>query len=196
MSSFIALDLEFNQPSQRIIQVGVAVGALGQPESEWDVRQWLLNPGEPVDERIVALTGIDDAAIAAHAVAWQTMAEELGGLLQERTPFLNPVTWGGGDSALLLGALHEQGVAFPHFGRRWVDVKTLYMYVELARRGRPPKGGLSSALVRHGLKFQGEPHRADCDAFNTLRLFFRLLERQAALEGLVQAARTLDGGGR
>jgi len=42
---YVALDLEFNQPSRKIIQVGVAIGSPMQSQEEWLVRQWLLDPG-------------------------------------------------------------------------------------------------------------------------------------------------------
>jgi inhibitor of KinA sporulation pathway (predicted exonuclease) len=43
-------------------------------------------------------------------------------------------------------------------------------------------GGLSKAMGRYKMQFVGQAHRADVDAFNTLRLFFAILERQRILE--------------
>jgi inhibitor of KinA sporulation pathway (predicted exonuclease) len=37
-------------------------------------------------------------------------------------------------------------------------------------------------MARYKLQFVGKAHRADVDAFNTLRLFFAILERQRTLE--------------
>ena len=181
---FVALDLEFTQPSAKIIQVGIAIGSYGQSEEEWTVRQWLLDPQEPISEFITGLTGISDADIAQKAVSWEQMVSELGTLIYEEDPFTNPITWGGGDSVALLSEIRARGMVFPYFGRRWVDVKTLYTFLVLAQGKKPAQAGLRSAMGRHGLKFLGTPHRADADAFNTLRLFFRLLERQASLEAV------------
>lgn len=177
---FVALDLEFNQPSRRIIQVGVALGTLGQPEVTYQVRSWLLDPGEPVAPEITQLTGITDDAIAAGAVPLSKVAVELGAMLSQGPVFVNPVTWGGGDAETLLAAFREGGIAFPHFGRRWLDVKTMHSLLRLAQ-GKNPSGGLRSIMAQYGLAFSGMPHRADVDALNTLRLFFRLLERQGRL---------------
>ena len=54
---YLALDLEFNQPSRKIIEVGIAIGHAQTPESSWTVRSWLVDPLEAVAPRIVALTG-------------------------------------------------------------------------------------------------------------------------------------------
>lgn len=185
---FIALDLELNQPSNRIIQVGIALGSRMQPEDEWVVRQWLLDPDEPISEFITGLTGISNEDIAQRAVPWEQMAQELSALMDEHKPFMNPVTWGGGDSSELLESIRARGIDFPYFGRRWVDVKTVHTFLSLTLE-KKPSGGLRSTMTQYKMRFLGEPHRADVDAFNTLRLFFHLMDRQTSLEGLVKLAK-------
>lgn len=185
-NTFLALDLEMNQPSRRLIQVGVAVGRRDQPEAQWFTRSWLLDPQEPIAPNITQLTGIADGHIAEQSVPLAQMALELSAVITEHQPFVNPVTWGGGDSELLLSAIREQGIEFPHFGRRWLDVKTLAVADALAA-GKTHSGGLASVMGRYRVPFKGTAHRADVDAFNTLRLFFRLLElreRQLAMVAL------------
>lgn len=189
---FLALDLELNQPSNRIIQVGIALGSRMQSEEEWVVRQWLLDPEEPIAPFITELTGISDADIAAGAVPWTQMASELGALIEAHRSFINPVTWGGGDSVELLAGLRERSIDFPFFGRRWVDVKTMHTFLALTH-GKNPTGGLRSILSHYKIRFAGTPHRAHHDAFNTLRLFFRLLERQESLEAIVALAKGVEG---
>lgn len=177
---FLALDLEMNQPSGKVIEVGVCIGAYNQPDNEYVRRSWYINPEEPIDEFITSLTGISDQTIATSAVPWATMAEELSGLIEEHQPFLNPVTWGGGDSQLLLKSLSEQGVPFPHFGRRWIDAKTIHVFNNLAE-GKSFKGGLRSSMAAYRRSFKGTPHQAGDDAYNTLRLFFSMMDRQRTL---------------
>lgn len=180
---YVALDLEFNQPSRKIIQVGVAIGSPMQSQEEWACKQWLLDPGEPVAEHIVELTGISDEEIAQKAVAWPQMADELSTLLRQTKAFVNPITWGGGDHEALIEAIKAQGIAWPHFGRRWLDVKTMHAFLAMAR-GKNTSGGLRSVMGQYKLAFEGRQHRADHDAFNTLRLFFAMLERQDTLEAM------------
>src|SRR5258708_2031145 len=60
----VALDLELNQPSQRIVQVGAVLGNVrtGGVVSQFDVK---VNPGEPLSSRIAELTGISPLEIAS-----------------------------------------------------------------------------------------------------------------------------------
>lgn len=189
---FLSLDLEMNQPSGRIIEVGVCMGSAHLPEDEWITRRWLLDPQEPLAPAIVELTGITQDELAACAVPWEQMALELSALIGQHEPFVNPVTWGGGDSQALLEGLRAREIDFPHLGRRWLDVKTMHSFLTFAGGKGKPSGGLSSVMARHKLKFIGKPHRAGVDAFNTLRLYFRLLERQSALESAAKLIKSVS----
>jgi len=53
----VALDLEMNQPSERIVQIGAVLGNVrtGEVVSQFDAK---VNPGEPFSSRIAELTGI------------------------------------------------------------------------------------------------------------------------------------------
>ena len=53
----VSIDLEMNQPSEKIIQVGAALGNVRTVEvtSRFDVN---VNPNEALDSRIIRLTGI------------------------------------------------------------------------------------------------------------------------------------------
>lgn len=189
-STYLALDLEFNQPSRKIIQVGIAIGAIEMPSAQFITRKWYLDPGEPVAPAIEALTGISDADIQRDSVSWGCVAHEIGGLIEENACFVNPVTWGGGDSEALLANFRQYGVPFPHFGRRWIDIKTWHVCQALAN-GQNPNGGLSRVMARYGLPFQGLAHRADVDAFNTLRLYFKLIEIHQRTTAVVRLAQTI-----
>ena len=187
---FLALDLELNQPSGKIIQVGIAIGDKNTRFEDYVVRKWFIDPQEPISEFINDLTGITDADIRANAYSHEHVARELGELIREHKVFVNPVTWGGGDSVELLAEFCKNHADFPYFGRRWIDVKTWYTYLMLTR-SKQPSGGLSSAMGYFKLHFKGKAHRADVDAANTLALFFKLLERQAKLESILDSAKTV-----
>ena len=187
---FLALDLELNQPSNKIIQVGISIADITDEKREYLTRAWYVDPGEPITEFITELTGITDDDVKNKSNTLQEIADDISRLSKENDVFVNPVTWGGGDSIELLETFKNNNVHFPHFGRRWIDVKTWYVYLMLARY-KTTSGGLASAMGEFKIPFEGKAHRADVDAYNTLRFFFHLLKRQQGLESLVKIARTV-----
>ena len=187
---YLALDLELNQPSGKIIQVGIAIGKADDKFENYLVKKWYIDPNEPIDQFIIDLTGITDSDIRANCVSHHTVATELSSLIKEHNTFINPVTWGGGDSVELLAEFCKNPAEFRHFGRRWVDTKTWYTLMMLAR-GKNPTGGLSSAMGQFKLQFKGDAHRADVDAANTLALFFKLIDRQRRMEHLLDDAKAI-----
>ena len=186
--NYFALDLELNARKEpfapKIIQVGVAVGNPNFP-GEIETASWFLNPFEPIDPFITKLTGISDETIELNAVTHDTLAKELGDFLSTHQAFVNPVTWGQGDAQELLSEFKQRGIHFPFFGRRIIDVKTIFVFLEMVN-GRSPSGGLSKSMAKYKIPFQGVPHRADQDALNTLRFFFHLIGRQETLESAIR----------
>jgi len=187
---FLALDLEMNQPSGRIIQVGIAIGSAQDRRDQYITKKWYIDPKEPLDQFIIDLTGITQGDIGSYCVSHETVGRELGELIREYQCFVNPITWGGGDSTELLTEFSKNCVDFPHFGRRWIDVKTWYT-LHMLCKGKRPTGGLSSAMGQYKLQFIGRAHQADIDATNTLALFYKILERQRSMESLVESAKSI-----
>lgn len=191
--NYIALDLELNSPQNgqppRIIQVGVAIGSPIDPDTI-DSYYWYLDPEEPITPEITRLTGITDDDIRIGAVSHESLALELGGVIDRQMCFVNPITWGQGDVLELKREFAMKGVHFPYFGRRIFDVKTMYVFEQMAK-GVSVAGGLRKAMGAYGLKFVGNPHRADFDALNTLRFFFFLLRgRRTMLEAINTLTKT------
>jgi inhibitor of KinA sporulation pathway (predicted exonuclease) len=191
--NFLALDLELNTDQDgnttKIIQVGIAVGNINNIN---DIKtfKWYVDPKEPISPYITQLTGISQDDINSKAVPLQQVALDLQSIIQEYQPFVNPIQWGHDDNAELLQEFKQNNVSFPFFGHRAIDVKTIYIFLQ-ATKNNSLKGGLRSSMNRYKLHFQGEPHRADVDAYNTLIFFFHLLKRQHLLDSLVHNAKSI-----
>jgi inhibitor of KinA sporulation pathway (predicted exonuclease) len=193
---YLALDLELNNaqdgstPNPKIIQVGVAIGSARQSPNEWITKKWYVKINDPIYPFITDLTGITTQDIQQFGMTHYDIGQELSRLIKEHDVFVNPVTWGGGDSTELKNEFDKHGIEFRHFCRRWIDVKTWYT-LRLLANGKRPAGGLSSAMGVYKLQFEGQAHRADVDAYNTLRLFFEILKRQKQMLDTVSLAKGL-----
>lgn len=196
--NFFAIDLELNEAkddisSPRIIQVGVAIGNISKPEH---IRtfSWYLNRHEKITPFIQSLTGITDEILKEEAVEHETVAEELGRLLKSYEVFTNPIVWGGNskfsDASELKAEFDEKGIHFPFFGRRVIDVKTIYVYNQIVK-GRTKSGGLRGSMKTYGLDFEGTPHNAKYDALNTLKFFFHFANRQSIFENYCETMRSI-----
>lgn len=176
---FVAVDLEFNQPSGALIQVGAVIGDV---RTGTEVARFcsLVNPNEDLNPRIEELCRISPVELSAAS----SLSEVFERFQAWLTPFdaerhLNPLTWGGADGHTFCEKAGQPAVVF---GRRWIDVKTLFTGYSLAN-GRPGHGGLASSMRAVGLRFQGQKHNAADDAANTFLMFHRLLQLLKRAEG-------------
>lgn len=186
IKNFIALDLELNQPSGKIIEIGIAIG--NPTDGIVKNTNWYVDPGESIDESIVELTGIDDSTIDMSATPMSFIVQDLTTIFESYQPFPNPVQWGGGDADILRKEFLLQGFDLKLFGRRHIDVKTIYSFLQISR-GRSITGGLKGCMERYKVPFVGTPHRAMEDARNTLQFYFTLLGRQQNMERIFEEIR-------
>jgi DNA polymerase III alpha subunit (gram-positive type) len=192
--NYISLDLELNNdpdgstPIPKIIQVGISVGNLN--DGVFLTQDWLIDPDENIYPFITALTGITNSDIQENSVPLEKVANELSAIITKYQCFVNPVTWGSGDVTCLIKEFKDSNIRFPHFGRRELDVKQLYVFL-MQSQNKSFKGGLASAMGRFHLPFVGKAHRADVDAKNTLLFYFELLKRQKKLENMVSTIKLI-----
>ena len=168
------LDLEMNQPSGKIIQIGAVVGDTATGEVAQRLRIY-VNPGEPVAPMITDLCGITQDQIDSQGISLDDAYVLLKSFHLQHSTFVNPVVWGGGDSDYLYNQLNDQVRADWCFGRRWIDAKTLVVSQMIAKENAVYSGGLGSAMKRFGLKFQGRKHDAQDDAENTFKIYHHML---------------------
>ena len=192
--NYLSLDLELNNSQDnsiinpKIIQVGISVG---NDKDIFLTQSWFIDPNEAIFPFITELTGISDYTISCNAVSVNTLAEELSKIISDFNCFVNPITWGAGDAVALINLFKENNIYFPHFGRRELDVKQIYIFL-MAAKDRNFKGSLSSAMGRFKVQFKGKAHRADVDAENTLRFYFELLKRQKILENFLDLGKSVQ----
>jgi inhibitor of KinA sporulation pathway (predicted exonuclease) len=182
---FLSIDLELNQPSNKIIQVGVAIGSADQTSDDYVVKKWYIDPEEKIDKFIIGLTGITDSDIRSYCVSHDTVARELTELIVEHQPWLNAVVWGYDDAGVLRKEFERRSVDFRHLGGRWIDLKTIYNFLAFST-DTDPRGDLRSSMSRFNCVFDGEQHRADVDAKNTLKFFFHLMRQQNKMFDLLE----------
>ncbi len=178
-TKFLALDLEMNQPSKRIIQIGACVGDVTNGEI-LETLSVFVNPNEELAPFIIDLTGIKQEDVDS-GMNLPEAYDKLVELFKKQTPFINPVTWGGGDIVEIFNQLNKY---YPDhkfdnvFGRRWIDVKTLFVCWKLGiGQGNNMQGGLAKSLTKFGLKFEGKKHNATDDAVNTFRMYCAMLKK-------------------
>lgn len=198
---YLALDLEMNQPSQNITEIGVAMGIPSRPEVHFTNAFVKLPEGEKLAPFIIELCGIDVPHYNANAKPileqWETLLEWSRKTFYPTEVCIHILTWGIGDIhqltqqlklalAIKQTAITEAGIdyeelqtgfknTFP-FSRRFIDVKAVYQAYCIAN-GINPKGGLKTALGKLGMTFEGHAHNAGADALNTLLIFKELLKR-------------------
>lgn len=172
---FTAIDLEMNQPSKSIISIGATVGNIitGQVFEKLHV---IIKVDEHISSYITDLTKITQEDVN-NGTSLEEGYKQLKRLHEKYLSFINPITWGGGDSQELFEQLKKLNPNFDGwcFGRRWIDAKTLFVSHRLSN-GQPIQGGLAKSMLKYGLKFEGQKHNARDDAYNTFRMYVKMLE--------------------
>ena len=176
----MSLDLELNQPSNSIIQIGIVIGST-ESGAILEQKYWNIFIDEEINPYITTLTGITQDMVN-NGIFISDAYKEMTELYNKHNCSLNMVTWGGGDHR----ALQQQLKKFCdindisdikwEYGHREFDVKTLFLSFALAQ-GMKTRSGLAKSMTRVGLNFEGTKHWAVDDAHNTFRLLIFLLKK-------------------
>jgi inhibitor of KinA sporulation pathway (predicted exonuclease) len=163
----MSLDLEFNQPSGKIIEVGYVIGDIHTGVILERVSR-LIQIDEKLHPRIISLTGITDEMLDENGISLEMAYAELAEKHKNSGCFRNAITWGGGDTESLR---RELGASVDWvLGRRWLDAKTLFVTRCIVNQQRV-QSGLAKSMTRMGMVFDGKKHRAMDDALNTFIIF-------------------------
>lgn len=167
------LDLELNQPSKKIVQIGAVIGDT-QTGDIVDKLRIYVNPGEPIDPFITNLCGITQEQIDEKGVTLDE-AYLLLKKFHKKANFINPITWGGADSQEIYEQISPELQKNWCFGRRWIDAKTLFVSQMIAHQNRVDSSGLKDSMKKLGLQFTGRAHDAQDDAENTFTIYHHML---------------------
>jgi len=180
--NLISLDLELNQPSEKIVQVGYVVGDILTKEIHLE-RSFYITLDEVFSEFVAGLTGIRPEQLLPEngSISLESAYEQVKQDHAAYACFRNPITWGGGDSDHLRKQLSINDTDKYIFGRRWLDTKTLYISYAFTN-GLKPQGGLAKCLTKFmvdgkRLQFRGKKHNALDDAKNTFILYCVLMDK-------------------
>jgi inhibitor of KinA sporulation pathway (predicted exonuclease) len=176
---FLSLDLEQAQPSEKIIEIGACIGNLSTGEII-DTFDRFIKIDEPLTEYISNLTGITDYKLQSEGISLIEAHRDLVAFVSKYPALAKqPVVWGNGDMRYLKQQVQQAYVGkvfdWP-FGYREYDVKTLFQAYQITS-GSKVQAGLSKAMAKMGLQFQGTAHTAIDDAKNTWRMFIMMLKK-------------------
>jgi len=172
-SMYVSLDLEMNQPSRKIIQIGIVYGDMNTGVI-WEKQSIYVNPGESLNPYIMKLTGVTEAHIQ-NAPTLASAYVQIQAAMKRHGPCRNPITWGGGDSEAMRVQMELNENEYL-FGRRWLDTKTIFQ-AWCQSQGKPVQAGLAKAMSKMGLQFKGRKHDALADAMNTFHFYWFMLKK-------------------
>ena len=177
----IVLDLEMNQPSGTIIEIG-AVRFLRDGGIHPDKFDVIVNPHEKLGVcdggrngamTITELTGITQEMVD-EAVDLEEAIEQMHQWVLKESKNVVLAGWGG-DPYWLRTEVIKNGIQYP-FRNKSFDVKSMVVFISALMGKKHKTDGLGSMMKCYELKFEGNQHRADADAYNTARLLQKTIK--------------------
>lgn len=179
--NILSIDVEFNQPSRKTIQLAGAVFDIktGQLIEKFET---YVNPHEPIAPFITELTGITDNDVSGAPDILDAYIM-LKALHKKHKCFKNSLVWGSGvrnDSDAIYKEAYpteESRIDNNNFmGYRVIDAKTVFQSIQLYHN-KSFGGGLEKTCKTLKIGFEGDPHRALNDAINTFRVWHFMVKK-------------------
>lgn len=176
----VVFDLENNQPSGKIIEIGAIAVDLLEPDFEKSILGKFschVNPNEPITEYITQLTGISQEDVE-NGLQLEDAYNQFVKFYKDNLCDFSIIQWGVGDTTELKQQITSinPNIEWP-FGRRFIDVKTVFQSWQLSQGMVKLHKGLKKSCSSLGVQFEGPAHRAFQDAKNTWKLYHNLLGR-------------------
>ena len=157
------LDLEMNQPSGAIIQIGAVCMDMKTGIIKSQFSQY-INPQEKLDERIIALTGITQEMVDGGRSLKHVLEEMFWPWLASK----HICAWGS-DVEQLIEISEIMGLRVPE-GLNHYDAKAVASILRCAFPSSRTRGGLKDTMDLFGVPFIGRQHDGLVDAMNTAKL--------------------------
>lgn len=176
--NYCVLDLEMNQPSGSIIEIG-AVAFNSRSGDYYSTFRVLVSlpPNEPLNPYITQLTGITEQDLCVAPTLEMALAS-LVDWARDAGCSKYMATWGT-DYWDVKHSCYASDVVFPW--KCFLNVKEAATLLRAAFPGKQ-RGGLKSATEAFGCGFVGEQHRAQTDAENTARLMAVMIKGTRLLD--------------
>lgn len=173
----IVLDLEMNQPSEKIIQIGawhISVNVEGfKFVEDFDC---FVNPEELLSEEIIKLTGIKQFQVDGAEKTLKAAQDFIAWV-----KYVNPhmcVSWGADWYWFMQQTGYRPG--------RVLDLKLMHNLLQAQSSGKKRSKGLLGALNSYGIKFHGQQHNARLDAYNTGLLMQAMIKRHSDMGKIME----------
>lgn len=173
----VIVDLELNQPSNSVIQIGAITVDLRSCRVLSRFDQFCALPeGEVLSEFITELTGITGPQVDSNSTPhykfgltqfWKYVADSQCRVVS---------AWGTDVDQLIRDA-DQLGIERPRRIRR-LDIKSMFSVLKCGLPSSRVRGGLRETLETLGLEFTGRQHNALTDSLNTAKLLIYARELQ------------------
>lgn len=179
--NLISIDLENNKPTSTIIQIGWSIFNI-KTNKFLNKTVYNVHTDEIIDPFITQLTGITQDMVTCRQ---QTLAYVYDKMVYDINKYQcskHPVQWGLDHYELRkqLGLEWKDYIFRP----RGIDVKALYQSWAMSTTQTKSVAGLAKAMNILGMEFEGEQHRAQDDAYNTVRVYLALLDKWRKYEAI------------
>ena len=172
----IVFDLEANQPSSKVIEIG-AVKLLRDGGIHPNRFSQLVKIDESLgkcqtregEKTITELTGISQEILDKDGVDFPEALKRFNEWAKSETKNVLLASWGAWDAPCLRDNCEYNKVEYPFRGKS-LDIKNVGIWMNLITGKKVKSDGLGSMMRGWNLKFEGDKHRACDDAYNTARL--------------------------
>jgi inhibitor of KinA sporulation pathway (predicted exonuclease) len=179
--NIISIDLEQNQPSGKIIQLGYVIANVKSKEIK-TAKSIIVNPNETLGMciegmSITDLTGLTQQDVDSGKTldeAYEQMCSDISRYHVSKHPF----QWGQDhfDLRNQLEFTWEEYI----FRKRGHDIKSFYQLYQMTTANGKVISGLKSSMNALGMSWNtryGNPHNALADAYNTLLTYWNIADR-------------------